>query len=98
VISAFGPQSNIAAVVNQFCRAMGCSSGGGLSSSDQSSVVKLQRWAKGASGRRLGLRFETAGVHIDWQPPREGIHTGPFSSITAAVNNFCRHPRSGGCN
>ncbi len=102
VISAVGPYSSIAPAVNAHCAAAGgCGSGGALSGSDQSSVVKLQRWASPAGKRRLGLRFESGGrVHIDWIGERttnEGVHTGPFSSITAAVNNFCKHPSSGGC-
>ncbi len=94
VISEVGPFGSIAAAVDAHCRATGCSGGGGLSGSDQSSVVKIRNWSNG-SGRRLGLRFESGGrIHLDWQPPREGVHTGPFSSITAAVNNFCRITRA----
>jgi hypothetical protein len=94
-ISEFGPKQSIAEVVNLACASIGCGSGGSLSSSDQQSVAKLQRSIR-SSVHRLGLRFESGGVHIDWQGPPAGIHTGPFGSITAAVNNFCSHPQ-GGC-
>jgi hypothetical protein len=94
-LSSFGPKQTIAEVVNLACTSIGCGSGGGLSGADQESVVKLQRSIR-SSVHRLGLRFESGGVHIDWQGPPDGIHTGPFGSITAAVNNFCSHPQ-GGC-
>jgi hypothetical protein len=94
-LSSFGPKQSIAEVVNLACASIGCGSGGGLSGADQESVVKLQRSIR-SSVHRLGLRFESGGVHIDWQGPPDGIHTGPFGSITAAVNNFCSHPQ-GGC-
>ena len=40
------------------------------------------------------VRQDFAESH--WQGPPEGIHTGPFPTIAAAINNFCNHP-SGGC-
>jgi hypothetical protein len=95
-ISAFGPKNSIAEVVDLACKSIGCGSGGQLSGADQEAVAKLQRSIRG-SVKRLGLRFEGASrVHVDWQGPPEGIHTGPFGSITTAVNNFCSHPQ-GGC-
>jgi uncharacterized membrane protein YgcG len=75
-----------------------CGAGSSVSSDDGAQMSRLLTWG-GVSGRRLALRFEStggSGVYVDAYSSGTGaIHGSRFSTISAAIRNFCGRPGIG---